>query len=113
MVDEDGKDRLGDTLQKKKRADEEQFFAEQDRQRLTRMREQRQTAERAHARECPRCGKTLTQRKVRAVTVDECGEGHGIWLDAGELEHLGGSTVEERTSILRVVLGDLGLVGKR
>jgi hypothetical protein len=111
--DEDGKDRLGDTLAKKKRADEERFFAEQDRQRVVRMREQQLAVERAtRTAACPRCGKTLAQRKVRGVTIDQCGDGHGVWLDAGELEHLGGCTLDERTSILRVVLGDLGLIGK-
>jgi hypothetical protein len=112
MVDSE-KDRLGDTLHKKQRADEDAFFAEQDRQRVARMREQQRVSERAtHTGTCPRCGRVLTQRKVRGVSIDQCGDGHGVWLDAGELEHLGGSTLDERTSVLRVVLGDLGLIGK-
>lgn len=111
MVDE--KDHLGDTLHKKKRADEEQYFAKQDRERVARMREQQGATERTvHTGTCPRCGRMLTQRKVRGIAIDQCGDGHGVWLDAGELEHLGGSTLDERTSILRVVLGDLGLIGK-
>lgn len=48
MADE--KDRLGDTLQKKERGEEERYFAELDRQRLAKLR--------AAAR-CARCGRPL------------------------------------------------------
>jgi hypothetical protein len=112
MDEREGKDRLGDTLHKKQRADEEKFFAEQDRQRVARMRAQEAAGRAESAGTCPRCGKTLTLHRVRGVAIDECRDGHGVWLDAGELEHLGGSTMDERSSILRIVLTELGLLGK-
>ena len=39
---------------------------------------------------CVRCGKTMNQKnfaRISGVIIDECG-GHGIWLDAGELEKI-------------------------
>ncbi|HWP64685.1 MAG TPA: hypothetical protein VNO26_02080 [Candidatus Limnocylindria bacterium] len=57
MPDEDEKDRLGDTLHKKERAEEERYFAEQDRLRLARLRERAAAAERGES--CPRCGRPI------------------------------------------------------
>ena len=40
---------------------------------------------------CPICGKAMDNREyahVSRVTVDVCTEGHGIWLDGGELRAL-------------------------
>ena len=37
---------------------------------------------------CPKCGARLQERDVEHVKVDVCPEGHGTWLDAGELELL-------------------------
>jgi hypothetical protein len=48
MADE--KDRLGDTLRKKERGEEERYFAELDRQRLAKLRA---------ATTCGRCGRPL------------------------------------------------------
>jgi hypothetical protein len=53
MPDRDDKDRFGDTLHRKERGDEERYFAELDRQRLARIRDQ------AASGRCPRCGRTL------------------------------------------------------
>jgi len=61
MPDEkDQKDRLGDTLHKKERGEEEKYFAAQERIRLARLREKLQAT--VHARTagtCPRCGRAL------------------------------------------------------
>ena len=49
---------------------------------------------------CPRCTKRLEERHFRTLKVDVCPEGHGVWLDPGELEmilHL------PRAEMLRVV----------
>jgi hypothetical protein len=50
MADE--KDRLGDTLRKKERGEEERYFAELDRQRLAKLRAR-------GAETCARCGRLL------------------------------------------------------
>ena len=57
MPDRDEKDRLGDTLQRKERGDEERYFAELDRQRLARLREG--AAPEPGSGPCPRCGRPL------------------------------------------------------
>jgi len=58
MSDEkDQKDRLGDTLRKKERGEEEKYFAEQERIRLVRLREKLQAT--GSAGTCPRCGRAL------------------------------------------------------
>jgi hypothetical protein len=37
---------------------------------------------------CPKCGARLAEQDVQHVKVDVCPEGHGTWLDAGELDLL-------------------------
>lgn len=87
------KDRFGDKLRDKQKADEDRFFAEQDRAALDKLRQQTSEAGEAAVAEtakgrCPRCGAPLVARKLDQVEIDECSRGHGIWLDAGELEAL-------------------------
>ena len=57
MVD-DGKDRLGDKLHKKKKVEEDRFFAEQDRKAVERLRAEKDSEARP-AVDCPRCGAKL------------------------------------------------------
>jgi hypothetical protein len=70
MSDKDEKDRLGDTLHRKKRGDEERYFAELDRKRLARLREQAGYG----AEHCPRCGRPLVS-PGRAPTPETCDGG--------------------------------------
>jgi len=40
---------------------------------------------------CPQCGQTMRQNRypyATEVIIDRCSQGHGIWLDAGEIEHI-------------------------
>jgi Zn-finger nucleic acid-binding protein len=37
---------------------------------------------------CPKCGTMMRERERGDVIMDVCPEGHGIWLDGGELERL-------------------------
>lgn len=90
---EDDKDRLGEKLRQKEKAEEDRYFSERDRALLERLRQQKTAAEmeqlRALARgRCPRCGEALVGVEHHGVTVDECPAGHGMWLDRGELETL-------------------------
>lgn len=55
MSDPDEKDRLGDTLRRKERGEEERYFAELDRRRLARLREQAGYG----SERCPRCGRPM------------------------------------------------------
>lgn len=89
----DEKDRLGQFLEKKERAEENRFFAERDRELIERLRQKKADEEEQlfheliHLR-CPRCGERLGQREVHTVTIDECPACQGIWLDKGEFEAL-------------------------
>jgi uncharacterized protein len=37
---------------------------------------------------CPKCGAGMRQYERNGVTVDQCSECRGLFLDRGELEHL-------------------------
>jgi uncharacterized protein (UPF0212 family) len=41
-----------------------------------------------HFMHCPKCGMKLQEVKMRGVDVDVCFSCHGVFLDAGELEHV-------------------------
>lgn len=87
------KDRFGDKLRDVEKAREDTFFAERDRELLKKLKaesgaQQEQTVrELAHMR-CPKCGEHLQVRTKLDVELDECPKGHGMWLDAGELDKL-------------------------
>jgi hypothetical protein len=71
---------------------EEEYFARLDAELRKNLRE-RADAERAarvaaDRNKCPRDGSALTPRETRHVTIDECSQCGGIWLDKGELEIL-------------------------
>ena len=83
MADE--KDRLGENLYQKEKAEEDRYFAERDRELLARLRDRREDAEPLG---CPRCGKGLAPVVYQGVTVDQCPACQGVWLDRGELETL-------------------------
>jgi len=84
---DDGKDRLGDKLQKKQKAEEDRFFAEQDRKAVERLRAKLGSVEHATV-DCPRCGAKLNEEDRHGVAIDVCPAGHGMWIDAGELKIL-------------------------
>ena len=88
------KDRFGNKLRDAERAREDQYFAEQDRQLIDRLRQAKEgetepaLKQAAHMR-CPKCGTRLSSHTLHDVSLDECPSCHGVWLDAGELEALG------------------------
>ena len=89
----DEKDRLGDKLRKKEKAEEDRFFAERDKALIEKLRREKSTAEQATTRDaarmrCPKCGERLASVQHLGVTVDECPSCHGMWFDQGELETL-------------------------
>ncbi len=80
------KDRFGDKLRDKEKAEEDRYFAEQDRKRLEKIRESELPP--AQLGLCPKCGESLSTRSVDEVDIDECATCGGIWLDKGELEQI-------------------------
>ena len=89
----DEKDRLGDKLHQKEKAEEDRFFAERDKALLEKLRREKSATELKEVRDlarmrCPKCGERLATVEHLGVTVDECPSCHGMWLDKGELQTL-------------------------
>jgi uncharacterized protein with PIN domain len=89
----DEKDRLTEKLRQKEKAEEDRFFADQDKEAIERLRQAQRTASEDQVRElarerCPRCGERLVPIKLHGVQVDECPTGHGMWVDNAELEQI-------------------------
>ena len=84
---------------------ENEYFARRDAEWLKERRAQLD-AERAEREvsekrpKCSRCGKSLDERLFRTLKVDVCPDGHGVWLDPGELEMI---LHMPRAEMLRVV----------
>ena len=87
MVDE--KDRLGDKLKEKERAEEERYFRERDQQAIERLRREKSSAAvQTGPLRCPKDGTVLATVDHLGVNIEECPTCHGMWLDEGELETL-------------------------
>jgi hypothetical protein len=89
----DDKDRLGEKLHQKEKAEEDRYFAERDKAILEKLRGEKRAADETEIRQlaqerCPRCGARLVPVTHHGVAVDECPAGHGMWLDEGELATL-------------------------
>jgi Transcription factor zinc-finger len=85
MADE--KDRFGNKLRDKEHAEENRYFAQQDREKLEKLRAK--TADLPVTLGlCPRCGVALVERSHQGVNADDCPKCGGIWLDKGELDQL-------------------------
>ena len=87
----DEKDRLGTKLRDAERAREDQYFAQRDRELVERMRQSKDQEIEKHMREaalmrCPKCGARLQPSKLYGVSVDECPECQGLFLEKGELQ---------------------------
>lgn len=56
---------------------------------------------------CPRCGQALRQNRypyANEVIIDRCPQGHGIWLDAGEIEHIQMAVEQQQDEMSETVL---------
>ncbi len=73
------KDRFGDKLRDLEHAREDQFFAEQDRALLSKLKAREDPA----ASACPHCGATLEPTPHSGVA--RCPDAHGLWLEASAL----------------------------
>lgn len=96
---------------------EDEYFARRDAELLNTTRQQqaslREQVEREkHKMKCPRCGGPLTTVQLHSVEVDICPDGHGTWLDAGELEKI---IRHEEPGMLRRVFDDVvsGIRGRK
>jgi len=72
---------------------EEQYFARVDADlmkeyRSTREMERSKLERASHFMKCPGCGGNMTEVAHHGVTVEQCVDCNGVWLDAGDLEQL-------------------------
>jgi Zn-finger nucleic acid-binding protein len=49
-------------------------------------------------RMCPVCNKPLHSRSRNGITIDQCTDCGGVWLDRGELEHIIDRTYRHRAA---------------
>lgn len=79
---------------------EDEYFAKADAELLkaqrARLDEERAKAEKearkqTHYMKCPKCGHDLREESHGPLKIDRCTSCSGVWLDAGELELLGGA----------------------
>ena len=77
----------------RKKAQEDEYFVKKERELLEKMKakqaaEAKDVAKAASSMKCPKCGDSLKERSFQKILVDQCVSCHGIWLDAGEIEHV-------------------------
>jgi Zn-finger nucleic acid-binding protein len=78
-------------LKLKERADEDRYFAERDRELITKLRHAHESEHEDTIRElarfrCPQCGVRLQQHLFHDVTIDMCRTCQGAWLSKERLE---------------------------
>jgi ribosomal protein L37AE/L43A len=76
----------------RKKAQEDEYFLKKEREQLAKLKQKVET-EKAEVKKdaymrCPKCGEPLKERSFQKITIDQCTGCQGIWLDAGELEHV-------------------------
>ena len=91
MADE--KDRLGEKLRDKEKAEEDRYFAERDKAMLEKLRQRMNEKEMQELRtlvegHCPKCATRLVAAEERGVAFERCPTCQGVWLDKGEMETL-------------------------
>lgn len=85
MADE--KDRFGETMKLVERAKEDIYFAERDRELLSKIRDQLKKIDRkGDPLCCPKCPGMLETHVFQGFILDRCNACGGIWMDKGELE---------------------------
>lgn len=94
---------------------EDEYFAKLDAEKVAELRakldkEREAAARKQHHMKCPKCGGDLKEVTVRNVKVDTCGDCHGMWLDAGELEMIGSGGDNAVTGFVRDIFK--GIRGK-
>jgi hypothetical protein len=79
-------DKFGDKLRDKEKAEEDRYFAEQDRKKLEQLRDEDKAAPQLGL--CPKCGAGLVTREIDGIEVDGCDTCAGFWLEKGEFERI-------------------------
>src|SRR5262249_15578335 len=92
---------------------ENEYFAREDVEALRRLSqkqahslqsEEREALKSLHYLKCPKCGFDLHTLRHGEIDIETCFNCHGIWLDAGELEHIVRQQRAGRHSVVDAVL---------
>ena len=84
---------MSEIFDERRRGLEEEYFRRKDKESLDRLREALRDeaharGERAATMDCPRCTGKLHEDTYDDVRISRCDTCSGIWLDAGDLEHI-------------------------
>jgi hypothetical protein len=98
----DEKDHFGEKMRLKERAEEDQYFAERDRELIAKLKqgqaaEHEKTIRELASGRCPQCGERLRARLIHGVMIDECPACQGLWLPRAKLEAVARRGGEEWT----------------
>ena len=68
--------------------------------------QQREALRKLHHMKCPKCGFDLHALKEGTVHLDTCFNCHGVWLDAGEMEHFKSEAAKQqrKTPLINSIL---------
>jgi hypothetical protein len=85
------RDPLAEKIRLKERAEEDQYFAERDRELIEKIKNLRAIKQESVIREwtharCPNCGERLQLRSVHGEAIDQCPSCMGIWLPKTKLD---------------------------
>lgn len=75
---------MGDAWKDRKKAKEEEYFEQQQKQLLERLRSKKTRPPLTS----PVCGKTMNREDIMGVSVDRCPESGGIWIEKADLKKL-------------------------
>lgn len=71
------------------RALENEYFRNQERELLEKMRAKVQSdSAKSLELQCPKCDGTLHETDFESIKIDVCDKCHGVWMDAGELAQI-------------------------
>jgi uncharacterized protein len=84
---------VADIFDERRKGLEQEYFRRKDKESLQRLREALHDealarGDKAATMECPRCDGKLHADTYDEVEISRCETCGGIWLDAGELEHI-------------------------
>ena len=77
----------------RKKPSEEEYFHRKEQEALEKTRQrlaadEKERHHRTSLMRCPKCGDKLVEVLFQEIAIDRCQGCQGVWLDAGELEHV-------------------------
>ncbi|HUF04577.1 MAG TPA: zf-TFIIB domain-containing protein [Aridibacter sp.] len=77
---------MSDTLEKRGKALENEYFIRKERELIEKMRAKLKAEEAKDLKlDCPKCDGYLFESEYEGIAIDICDSCSGVWLDAGEL----------------------------